>query len=101
MELDFAKLSGFEWDAGNSRKSLTKHHVSAREAEEVFADPRVCILDDPAHSKNEPRWKVFGSTTDARLLVVSFTVRGLNVRVMSARPMNRRERQVYEQKSAS
>ena len=50
MDPDFTKLIGFEWDAGNSSKSLTKHRVTAQEAEQAFADPNVHVLDDEAHS---------------------------------------------------
>ena len=100
MELDFTKVTGFEWDAGNSRKNLTKHNVTIREAEEVFADPHLQVLDDPAHSALEPWWKAFGRTS-LRWLTVSFTVRGALLRVISARPMNRKERTIYEKKKTT
>ena len=99
VDVDFTTLTGFDWDAGNLTKSLTKHKVTIQEAEEIFADPGVQVLDDPAHSLQEPRWKAFGTTTAARLLVVSFTIRGALLRVISARPMNRKERKAYEQKT--
>jgi uncharacterized DUF497 family protein len=101
VEVDFAKLTGFEWDAGNSTKSLTKHRVTAQEAEAVFADPNVRVVDDTAHSMPEVRWKAFGTTTQLRYLVVSFTIRGSLIRIISARPMNRKERRIYEQKTAT
>ena len=34
--IDLAKISGFNWDAGNARKSEDKHGVSMAEAEQVF-----------------------------------------------------------------
>ena len=34
--IDLAKISGFNWDAGNVRKSEEKHGVSMAEAEQVF-----------------------------------------------------------------
>jgi len=98
--MDFSKLTGFDWDDGNAVKSVTKHKVSTREAEEVFADPHVQVLDDPSHSKAERRWKAFGKTRAERRLVVSFTVRGTLLRVISARPINRKERAIYEQKAS-
>lgn len=101
MDLDFEKLIGFDWDDGNSSKSLSKHRVTTREAEETFSDRDLKVLDDPSHSAAEVRWKVFGKTHAARLLVVSFTVRGSLVRVISARPMNRKERKVYEQQDTA
>jgi uncharacterized DUF497 family protein len=100
VEVDFSKLIGFEWDAGNATKNVTKHRVTAREAEAVFADPHVRVLDDIAHSTPELRWKAFGMTPQLRYLVVSFTIRVPLIRVISARPMNRKERKIYEQKTA-
>jgi uncharacterized protein len=101
VEPDFRQLTGFEWDHGNAAKNQTKHRVTQQEAEEVFADPFVQVLDDQAHSVAEPRWKAFGKTMASRFLTVSFTVRGSLVRVISARPMNRKEKKVYEQKNAT
>ena len=34
--IDLARVEGFEWDDGNSRKSAEKHGVSQAEAEQVF-----------------------------------------------------------------
>jgi uncharacterized DUF497 family protein len=101
VDPDFSRLIGFQWDAGNSTKSLTRHHVTTQEAEEIFADSNLHVLDDPAHSRTEMRWKAFGATSAARLLTVSFTVRGMLLRVISARPMNRKERKIYEQKTST
>jgi uncharacterized protein len=97
---DFTKVTGFQWDSGNWVKNLTKHRVTVQEAEAVFADPNVKVLDDLAHWASEPRWKVFGITALGRYLVVSFTVWDSLVRVISARPMNRKERKIYAEKTA-
>ena len=34
--IDFEKIEGFDWDAGNDRKSTDKHHVSQAEVEQIF-----------------------------------------------------------------
>ena len=34
--LNLNKITGFDWDEGNSRKSEEKHSVSQAEAEQVF-----------------------------------------------------------------
>jgi uncharacterized protein len=101
VEVNFGRLTGFEWDAGNATKSLTKHRVTAQEAESVFADPNVLVLDDLVHSTPEVRWKAFGTTPQRRYLVISFTIRDPLIRVISARPMNRKERKIYEQKKTT
>jgi uncharacterized DUF497 family protein len=97
--IDWNKVVGFEWDAGNIRKSLAKHGVSQAEAEQVFFNFPLLLLPDPRHSLREKRMHALGKTDDARPLFVSFTLRGEEtlVRVISARPMNRKEREFYEQ----
>jgi len=65
------------------------------EAEEVFFNRPVLLLDDVGHSAQERRYLVLGRTTAARALSVVFTVRGDLIRVISARPISRKERDHY------
>jgi uncharacterized DUF497 family protein len=90
-----AEAEGFDWDSGNATKSIDKHRVSCNEAEEVFKNRPLLLLDDSAHSQSEFRAKAFGKTDMARLLTVSFTMRGNLIRVISARSMHRKERNRY------
>ena len=53
--IDFERIEGFDWDAGNARKN-ERHGVSQVEAEDVFFDPRLLVAPDPAHSAVEPRF---------------------------------------------
>lgn len=104
MPLDFAKIAGFDWDDGNSRKSADKHGVSPNEAEQVFANQPLLLLDDTRHSALELRYHAYGKTNEGRLLQVSFTLRQNEtfMRIISARPMSARERARYaEEKDAS
>ena len=100
LPLDLTAVTGFEWDAGNSMKS-DKHSVRDAEAEQVFVNEPLVVLEDHAHSAAEARWHALGRTNDGRLLQVTFTLRagGTRVRVISARPMHRKERSVYEEAS--
>lgn len=99
--LDFDRIIGFDWDAGNARKSADKHAVSQNEAEEVFGNEPLLLLVDPGHSRSEPRYHALGRSDGGRLLHVTFTVRGKGslIRVISARPMSRRERQRYDEEA--
>jgi uncharacterized protein len=94
-----SKAEGFDWDRGNSTKNASKHGVSAVEAESVFANRPLLLLDDVAHSTTEIRAKAMGITNTGRQLIVSFTVRNVLIRIVSARPMNRKERAIYEKAS--
>ncbi len=90
---------GFNWDEGNFRKSAEKHGVSQSEAEEVFFNEPLLLLEDAKHSQTEARFHALGKTDDGRLLHITFTLRqsGTLIRVISARDMHRKERAVYEQ----
>jgi uncharacterized DUF497 family protein len=62
-----------------------------------FRDPLARIHADPDHSASEVREIIVGHSTSAKFLVVSFTYRGGNIRLISARPATRRERRDYEE----
>jgi len=95
--IDRTKITGFNWDNGNVRKN-EKHGVSMAEAEQVFFNAPLLILEDFKHSHQEPRFHALGKTNDRRLLHITFTLRqtGEKVRVISARDMHRKERAIYE-----
>lgn len=93
------KLAGFLWDAGNREKNEIKHKVTPQEAEEVFFDSHYVLLKDQLHSAKEHRFNIIGLTKAGRLLTVTFTVRKLMVRVISARPAAKKERIIYEKAS--
>lgn len=88
---------GIEWDKGNSMKNA-KHAVSDAEAEQLFVNEPLLVLEDATHSASEQRWHALGRTNDGRLLLATFTFRagGSRVRIISARPMHRKERSLYE-----
>ncbi len=96
--IDIDLISGFDWDSGNARKN-EKHGVTAAEAEQVFFNQPLLLLEDVKHSQNEPRLHALGHTHDGRLLHITFTLReaGTLIRVISARDMHRKERTIYEQ----
>jgi uncharacterized DUF497 family protein len=86
----------FEWDDEKAQSNLQKHGVSFPEASTAFADPLGAIFPDPEHSTDEDREIIVGQSERNRLLVVSFTERGENVRIISARAATTRERKNHE-----
>lgn len=92
----FEKIAGFEWDKGNEQKNF-KHGVTPAEAEQVFLNEPLIVLDDLKHSDTEQRFHALGQTGEGRLLHIAFTIRGTMIRVISARDMHRKERAIYEQ----
>ena len=97
--IDFDQIAGFDWDDGNSRKSADKHGISQAEAESVFFNDPLIVVEDAKHSGREQRLNALGKTAQNRLLHITFTLRqnGTMVRVISARDMHRKERKAYEQ----
>ena len=95
---ELPSILGFEWDKGNARKN-DKHGVSTAEAEQVFFNAPLLLLEDARHSQQEPRFHALGHTDQRRLLHISFTLRagGTLIRVISARDMHRKEKVIYAQ----
>ena len=99
--IDWTQIVGFDWDSGNARKSATKHDVGQTEAEQVFFNEPLLVLEDRKHSQDELRLHALGRTDDDRRLHITFTLRGGGtlLRVISARDMSKNERKAYAQAS--
>ena len=95
-----ARCTGFQWDTGNAPKVLERHSVGPGECEQAFFVEPFLVAADPGHSAAEERWRALGQTLGGRKLHIVFTVRGDLIRVIAARDMSRKERQVYEQAKA-
>jgi len=82
-----------------SRERYDKHGVAQTQAEAIFFNQPLLMLDDLLHRDQEARYHALGKTLEGRLLHVTFTLRGGGslIRVISARDMHRKERSVYEQ----
>lgn len=87
----------FEWDDGKAAANERKHGVSFPEAATAFADPLAALFPDPDHSDGEEREILVGYSERGRLLIVSFTERPPNLRVISARVATPAERRNHEE----
>ena len=87
----------FEWDDSKAASNLRKHGVALPEAASAFADPLAAIFPDPDHSTDEAREVLVGYSEAGRLLIVSFTERPPNVRLISARVASPGERRNHEE----
>ena len=90
------EITGFDWDAGNRDKSLKKHGVTDTEGEEAFFDPKKRILKDALHSESEERYILIGQTKQDKKLFIVFARRKDNIRIISSRPLNKKEKHLYE-----
>ena len=87
----------FVWDRDKAAANLRKHGVTFDEAATAFGDALSITIPDPEHSLAEARWLLVGQSTAGRLLVVAHTERGDEIRIITARPATRRERDTYEE----
>ena len=91
----------FEWDAVKAPANARKHGVTFDQAATVFQDALALTAFDAEHSQQEERWFTLGFDASGALLAVSHTFQAstparIRVRLISARPATRRERQFYE-----
>lgn len=56
------------------------------------------VAEDNKHSTKEKRWYMLGRTDTDRKLFIVFTIRKNLIRVISARNMNKKERNIYHEK---
>jgi uncharacterized protein len=96
--IDWRRITGFDWDEGNARKSADKHDVNQVEAEQLFLNEPLVVAPDEKRSAGEARLHALGQTDGGRLLHITFTLRqlGTKIRVISARAMSRKERNIYD-----
>ncbi|MDM8554409.1 BrnT family toxin [Desulfococcaceae bacterium HSG7] len=87
----------FEWNPEKAKQNFKKHKVCFEEAATVFYDHLSATFDDPNHSISELRLITVGFSSQGRLLVVSHTKRGKNVRIISARTATAHERRRHEE----
>lgn len=86
---------GFRYDPSKAAANLKKHGVSFSDAEGVLEDPLAVTVEDP-DAEGEQRFVTVGLGSAGELLVVVWTERGDEGRVISARRPTRKERKQYE-----
>lgn len=87
----------FRWDPRKDRGNQRKHGVSFREAATVFEDPLSMTFPDPDHSFDEERFVSIGMSKTGSILVIAHTEYDEEIRIISARPATRTEREFYEE----
>lgn len=84
----------FEWDESKNRLNQQKHGIRFEDALYVFTDSSRWDAQDVRKDYGEERRITVGSMC-ARVCVVSYTVRGEVIRLISARRANEREQKKY------
>ena len=84
-----------EWDPNKADSNLRKHGIRFSDAEAALFDPNALAFEDTA-AEGERRFVAIGVDSLWRLIVVVYTYRGENIRLISARPATRSEKRQYE-----
>ena len=88
---------GFEWDEDSKAGiNFRQHGVRMPEAIPVFDDPYAITITDEESDPDEQRFITLGMGAAGRSLVVVYTWRGKNIRIISVRPAEAHEREEYE-----
>lgn len=85
----------FQYDPAKAAANLKKHGISFADAEGVLEDPLALTVQDP-DSEGEVRFITIGMGSAGELLVVVYTERNDECRIISARRPTRKERKSYE-----
>ena len=87
----------YEWDEEKNRTNVRKHGVNFTDAAFALEDDEALTMRDE-DSVAEDRFVTMGADPFGRVLVVIYTWRDENIRLISARKASRRERAAYEGK---
>jgi hypothetical protein len=84
----------FEWDRRKSLDTFTDRDFIFEAARIVFRGPLVRRQDTRRRRANEPRFMVLGELY-GRVMVIIYTPRNRKCRIISLRPANAIEREIY------
>ena len=84
-----------EFDPKKNALNLGKHGVSLSEGDGVLNDPLAVTVEDPT-AEGEQRFVTVGVNTFGSVIVVLWTGRGDDIRLISVRKAEPKERRGYE-----
>lgn len=87
----------FEWDPWKAEANFKKHQVRFAEALAVFDDDNAITITDDESDPDETRFVSMGMGAKSRVLVVVYSYRSQNIRIISARIAETHERSQYEE----
>lgn len=87
-------LGGFEWDPQKAARNWRDHGVTFDQGAKAISDPFAVEWIDEREDYGEERVNLLGMC-DGVLLHVSYTERGENIRIISARRAERHEQDHY------
>jgi len=85
----------YQWNPDKAAANLSKHGIDFSDAVSVFSDALAVTISEERF--DEERFITVGMDAFDRVLVVVYTWRGEEIRLISARKASRQERQQYEE----
>lgn len=85
-----------EFDPRKNEANIAKHGVSLSEADGVLLDPLALTIEDDS-AEGEARYVTIGMNSLSSLMVVVWVQRDNDVRLISARRAEPKERRSYEE----
>lgn len=88
---------GYQWDPKKATSNLTNHGIDFADAVGVFEDNWALTFEEQ-EIRGEQRFVSVGSDFLGRVIIVVYTYRNDDIRIISARKAIKSERQIYENK---
>ncbi len=85
------------WDEKKRRQVIRDHGIDLGRVAEVFEDPFAIHRADRKYDDVEERWLTIARTAEYGLLVVIYTFRGEDIRVITARRAEKWMTRLYEE----
>ena len=85
----------FEWDERKRQRNLVDRRIDFLDVLPVFEGPQRVEFEDLRQDYGERRFVILCPLA-GRLIHVTYTMRGMKRRIISARKANRREQRIYE-----
>ncbi len=85
----------FEWDDEKAKKVLQNHKIDFKEACTIFFDNFVTHQEDKRFDYEEERYLSIGMSNQARMIIVTWTFRDENIRLITAFKPSKKQLQIY------
>lgn len=85
----------YEWDPKKRISNLEKHHIDFIDSIPIFEDENAITIEIDHEIYKEKRFVTIGKDPEERILTVVYTLRGHNIRIISARTASKSERKQY------
>lgn len=82
-----------EWDSKKNQINIEKHGIDFCDSYKIFENPIITKIDERINYR-EKRWIGIGKLEQVNVVLV-YTKRGNNIRIISIRKANKIERKIY------